>query len=109
MPDPIRGVNAADALGVTATDQSGNGNTATGATGSAAATPATDTADVSKVESLLAAIGTMSGSLPAVDQARVQEIQQSIANGTYQVNPQTVAQKMLELERLLGGNLGTGG
>jgi negative regulator of flagellin synthesis FlgM len=108
MPDPIRGVNAADALGVTATDQSGSGNTAANPT-SSAATPAVDTADVTKAETLLAAIGTMSGALPAVDQARVQEIQQSIANGTYQVDPQAVAQKMLDLERLLGGTPGTGG
>lgn len=102
MPDPIRGVNATDGAGVNPT-----GGTPTGASASqppsSPATPAVDSANVTQAETLLAAIDTMAASVPGIDQAKVTQIQQAIASGTYQVNAQNLAQKMLEIERLLTG------
>lgn len=42
-------------------------------------------------------------SLPIVDSARVEAIQQAVATGTYQVDPVRAADKMLQIERLLVG------
>jgi len=65
--------------------------------------PAVDSANVTQVEALLQTIGTLASNVPSVDQARIAEIRQAIASGTYQVNPQAIAEKMLEIERLLSG------
>ncbi|MES1192166.1 MAG: flagellar biosynthesis anti-sigma factor FlgM [Steroidobacter sp.] len=38
-------------------------------------------------------------SLPAVDSSRVAEVSSSIQNGTYQVNPERIADKLLQSEK----------
>ncbi len=40
--------------------------------------------------------------LPAVDAGRVAALKDAIASGTYRVDPETVAAKLLQLERELG-------
>lgn len=44
-----------------------------------------------KIESQLAAV-------PPVDNARVAEIKQSIADGSFKVNPENIASKLIEME-----------
>jgi negative regulator of flagellin synthesis FlgM len=44
---------------------------------------------------------------PAVDEARVAAIRQKLEDGSYQIDPQRIADKLLGLERDLGGNKGT--
>jgi flagellar biosynthesis anti-sigma factor FlgM len=39
--------------------------------------------------------------VPGIDQAKVAELQQAIASGSYQANPQSIAQNLVELEALL--------
>jgi len=39
--------------------------------------------------------------MPEINQSRVDEIRQSLQSGTYQVNPEQLAQKMLQLDREL--------
>jgi negative regulator of flagellin synthesis FlgM len=106
MPDPVQGVNAADGLSVKPTDGPGSGQAAGPATQPQAA-PATDSANVTQVEALLQTIGTLASNVPNVNQERIAEIRAAIAAGTYQINPQAIAEKMLEIERLLSGGQGS--
>lgn len=39
---------------------------------------------------------------PAMDEARVAAIRQALESGTYKVNPAIVAERMLDMDRLLG-------
>ncbi len=41
--------------------------------------------------------------LPVVDTQRVQEVQRSLATGSYQIDPAQVADKMLQFESTIGG------
>jgi anti-sigma28 factor (negative regulator of flagellin synthesis) len=40
--------------------------------------------------------------VPAIDQARIAELQKAINSGIYPPNPQQIAQKIVEIEALLG-------
>jgi negative regulator of flagellin synthesis FlgM len=44
---------------------------------------------------------------PAVDAARVAAIRQKLEDGSYQIDPQRIADKLIGLEHDLGGNKGT--
>jgi anti-sigma28 factor (negative regulator of flagellin synthesis) len=57
---------------------------------------------------LLSAISQASGSVPSVDQSRIAELQQALSSGTYQVNPQLIVEKIMEIEGLLSSR-GSGG
>ena len=39
---------------------------------------------------------------PGIDQSKVSELQKAISSGAYQANPQSIAQKIVELEAQLG-------
>jgi negative regulator of flagellin synthesis FlgM len=104
MPDPIRGVSTSDPItpASTATGATGAAPTPDSAAAAAAAAPATDQADVGQTEALLQTILAAANNTPGIDQAKVSELQQAIASGAYQVNPQSIAQKIVELEAQLG-------
>lgn len=100
MPDPISGVNPSDPVG--SAPVAGHTGSAPGAAPRPdAAIPAQDSADVGQTEALLAAIGKAAASVPEIDQARVAELQKTIADGAYQVNPRQIAQNLLGLDRAL--------
>jgi flagellar biosynthesis anti-sigma factor FlgM len=110
MPDPIRGVDTSNPVTPTTTgattgspQSTDNATNATVASTSDAAT--TDLADVGQTEALLQNIIQAASNTPGIDQNKVAELQQAIASGTYQANPQSIAQKLAELE----GQLGTAG
>jgi negative regulator of flagellin synthesis FlgM len=106
MPDPIRGVSTPDPItpASTAAGATGAAQTtdAAAAAAASAAAPPTDQADVGQTEALLQTILDAANNTPGIDQAKVSELQQAIASGTYQVNPQSIAQKIVELEAQLG-------
>ena len=104
MPDPIRGVSTPDPVtpASTATGATGAAATPDSAAATAAATPAADQADVGQTEALLQTILDAASNTPGIDQNKVSELQQAIASGAYQVNPQSIAQKIVELEAQLG-------
>jgi negative regulator of flagellin synthesis FlgM len=105
MADPIQGVTPAVSVEVTQTGQAGASPTtastpAPPTTGGGAA-PEIDSADVARAEALLATISTTSAEIPEIDEARVSALQQAISSGNYQVNPEQIAQKIMELEAML--------
>lgn len=99
MPDPINGVTTNIPLGVGNAGQSG----ATQAAGDSAAAaqpvaPATDQANVGQTEALLAQIIQAANNAPAVDETKVNALQQAIQNGTYQVDSMAIAKKLMGLD-----------
>ncbi|HWB51605.1 MAG TPA: flagellar biosynthesis anti-sigma factor FlgM [Stellaceae bacterium] len=107
MPDPIRGVSTPDPVTPAATTAGTAGTAATDTAASAAAAasavaPAVDDANVGQTEALLQTILDAASNTPGIDQTKVSELQQAIASGAYQANPQSIAQKFVELEAQLG-------
>lgn len=109
MPDPIRGVGSSDPVSApSVAGQAGSAapadaaNPAAASAAQAAATPGVDLADVTQTEALLQNIIQAASNTPGIDQAKVNELQQAIASGAYQANPQSIAQKLVELEAQLG-------
>jgi negative regulator of flagellin synthesis FlgM len=105
MPDPIRGVDTSNPVTPISTTQSGTAaSTAAANTADtpAAASSGADLADVGQTEALLQSIVQAASNTPGIDQTKVSELQQAIASGAYQTNPQSIAQKIVELETLLG-------
>ena len=107
MPDPIRGVSTTDPVTATnAAGQTGSAQSTDAANAATAANAVTsggaDLADVGQTEALLQSIIQAASNTPGIDQNKVAELQQSIASGAYQANPQSIAQKIVELETQLG-------
>jgi len=103
MPDPIQGVNTTTAVAPasTAATSQANANVAASTAESVTANT-TDVSDVTQTEALLLAIVQAASELPNIDQTKIATLQQAIASGAYQANPQSIAQKIAELETLLG-------
>jgi flagellar biosynthesis anti-sigma factor FlgM len=102
MSDPINGINTSTPI----SPATSAGTSVTTSTGSAV-TPevgaaAADVADVGQTEALLQSIVQAASNVPGIDQGKVAELQKAIASGAYQVNPQSIVQKIVELETLLG-------
>ncbi len=57
-----------------------------------------DTVELSGVAELIATAARKLAAEPAVDQARVQEIRKAIASGTYTVDPDRIARKLIEAD-----------
>jgi negative regulator of flagellin synthesis FlgM len=102
MPDPIQGVSTGNPVGVASTGQTGaaHGNARPADTPAA---PAADTVDVGNTAGLLTTIADAASQVPGIDQAKVDALQQAIAGGTYQVDAQAIAEKMLNIESSLSG------
>jgi negative regulator of flagellin synthesis FlgM len=103
MSDSIRGVGTSDPVTPAAT----TGQTAVTTSTDAASAPVsagsgTDLADVTQTESLLQSIIQAANNTPGIDKAKVADLQQAVTSGAYQANPQSIAQKLVELENLLG-------
>lgn len=73
--------------------------------GSSSATPAPSTGDVTITDtaSQLASLEQSLRDAPAVDSAKVAQLQSAIEQGTYQVNPEHVATQLMQMEHALAG------
>lgn len=100
MPDPIQGVNAGQPLDVAQPGQTGSSATSAAATAARGA-GAVDSADVARAEALLASILDTAKTVPDIDQTRVAELRRAVQSGEYQVNPQQIAERIMEIEQLL--------
>lgn len=65
--------------------------------------PRTNEVHITDSASQLASLEQTLRSLPAVDGARVAQLQAAIEQGTYTVQPQRVADQLLQLEQALAG------
>jgi negative regulator of flagellin synthesis FlgM len=77
---------------------SGNGtgsNEATGKGGKAAASHPVTLVSSAKVQISSTAKALMESADSGVDQAKVDRVRQSISNGTYKVNPEAIADKLI--------------
>jgi negative regulator of flagellin synthesis FlgM len=109
MPDPIQGVNLAAPVGVASTVQSGSAPASAPAdTAPVPASPQLDQADVRNTEALLELIGQAAGNVAVVDQAKVAGLRQALAAGSFQANPERIAQKIIDLEAALTATGGIG-
>jgi len=76
-----------------------NGGTTSPRPGGSAGDKVSLTDQASQLQSLQQELSA----LPVVDAQRVQEVQRSLATGSLQIDPVSVADKMLKLEAGLGG------
>jgi len=80
-------------------DQNGGANPAAGGPGKPG-----DKVSLTDTAKQLQGLADHVAQLPAVDSQRVDAIRQAVTNGTYQVHPQRVADKMVAFEKALGGH-----
>jgi len=71
--------------------------------GNAAPAPATGEVHITDTASQLASLEQSLRDSPAVDSAKVAQLQSAIEQGTYQVNPEHVATQLMQMERALSG------
>jgi len=69
--------------------------------GNAAPAPATGEVHITDTASQLASLEQSLRDSPAVDSARVAQLQSAIEQGTYQVNSEHVATQLMQMERAL--------
>ncbi len=67
-----------------------------------AAGPARDQVSLTPEAKQLRDLEAKVASMPEVDSNRVNQIKQQLANGSFEVNPARIADKMMSLERALG-------
>ena len=60
-----------------------------------------DTVSITDTSAQLRSIESSLASLPVVDTQRVESIKQAIADGSYQVDSQTIADKLIDFEAIL--------
>jgi negative regulator of flagellin synthesis FlgM len=75
---------------------------ATAAGGNPPAPARTDTVRLSDAAARLQRLQASVADMPVVDQQRVSALKREIENGSYRVDPDRVAAKLLDLERTLG-------
>ncbi len=106
MPDTIKGLGS----GSIGPDTSNpvekiRGSTPVGApaTGSSSNSPAQDSVHITSSARLLASLSEAVKNAPDVNGNRVAAVQQAISAGQYRVNPERIANRLLQLEQDLGG------
>jgi negative regulator of flagellin synthesis FlgM len=82
---------------VTTNDVAGRAKPA--ASGSRKAAAATDQVELSSMSARLQDAGATTGDVPVVDSARVAEIKQAISEGRFQINPERIADGLIESVR----------
>lgn len=65
-----------------------------------------DTVSITNTASQLQALEKQLASLPVVDVQRVDSIKREISNGTFEINPPRIADKMIQIESAISNRLG---
>ncbi|MGB3392810.1 MAG: flagellar biosynthesis anti-sigma factor FlgM [Stenotrophomonas sp.] len=69
--------------------------------GSAGPVEAVDSLRLTGEATSLQALQRELSTAPAMDSARVQAVREALENGSYQIKPEAIAQRMLDLDQLL--------
>ena len=80
-----------------------SGKTTSSGASAARAVEAADSLRLTGEASSLQAIQRELSAAPAVDAARVAQVRQSLEDGSYRINPQAIAQRMIAMEQQIGG------
>lgn len=83
------------------TERGGSSPTKSTAPGGAGA-GAGETVDVGRSELLLSRLAQTLDATPVVDAGRVRAIKNAISSGAYEIDSRAIADKLVELERMLG-------
>ena len=67
--------------------------------------PAGDTVSLTGTAAKLRSLEEQLATQPVVDAQRVDSIRRAIANGTYEINPQRVADKMIQIDSAISDRL----
>ena len=70
-----------------------------GGSGAAASTPPSDSVHITDSARALASLSQAVSETPDVDMNRVAAVQQAITTGTYRINPEHIADKLMQLEQ----------
>ncbi len=99
MVSDIKGLDPRQISG-TRTGEAGavRGETRTGAAARTGAGTSDDTVELSGVTELVRVAARQLASGAPVDEARVQEIRQAIANGSYTLDPARIARKLIDAD-----------
>lgn len=105
MSGKISGVNsnppASPATGA-AGPRAASATAATGAPGGASGTGgATDSVQITDTASYLVTAEQTLADVPVINSGRVAETSDALANGTYKISPERIANQLLQFERLL--------
>ncbi len=104
MADKIngQGFRPIDSGGSRRSEKSGQASSATAGarTGGAAST---DTVNIERAELLLTRLSEALEVVPVVDAGRVRAVRDAIASGNYQIDPSTIADKIVQFEREFEG------
>jgi len=73
-----------------------------GGSGAAASNPSSDNVHITESAKTLATLAQAVSESPDVDMNKVSAVQHAINSGSYKINPERIADKMLKLERDLG-------
>ncbi|HTH68842.1 flagellar biosynthesis anti-sigma factor FlgM [Rhodanobacter sp. T12-5] len=88
-----------------ATNNPGNGSAAASTTSTASGAAASKPDDQLKLTDSALALqeAAKPGDAAVIDQSRVDQIRQSLADGSYKVNPGNIADRMIALDQQFGG------
>jgi flagellar biosynthesis anti-sigma factor FlgM len=103
MADPIQGVNPIDVAGIASTGGPGSSPAAQSKV-QPRTVAAVDTADLSRAQAVLTTIAQSSATVSSVNRLQVAQLQEALNSGTYQANPQLIAEKIMEIESLLSSS-----
>jgi negative regulator of flagellin synthesis FlgM len=101
MVSDIKGLNSRQTTGTASREAASVGMDARATQGAAPAPAAADdSVELSGLSDVVRATAKSLAEEPAVDQARVQALKDAIANGDYQINPDRIAQKLVQSDSL---------
>ena len=84
---------------IDATTKPDNSKTGNSTQGSGTATLSPDSINLTESATRIKVLEEQVARLPIVDTKKIEQVQNSINNGTYEVNPERIAEKMIQFEK----------
>ncbi len=102
MTSPISNINRPTTESVTSNAGKAKAKSANESASSASRPAADDTVSLSEESVQVRELQQQLGSIPEVDAEKVEAIKQEIAKGNYPLDPERIAENLLNLEKVLG-------